>query len=202
MPRYKLAFLLLFLYLLLIYPLSGMLPDWASFENGPLENAQVAVLVGGALLCAYFSRRTAGSHTHGMWLPSAGIFLILAFRELSWGRVFLIKGYSDIGEPILIASGDMPFRTPIHAAVGVFAVLCLYFLVRHAPWKCIFREISFPWLHLLLFLAGIVFSTWGDHHTIFYTMRDQVIEEMAELLMYLVLCHMAWYYYLKIEKKE
>ena len=183
---------LLILYALLIFPVSGYLPAWTSFENNLFENAQVIVLLFGSLMCLQFSRQTAGSPTHGMWLPSAGAFLLLAFRELSWGRVFLIKGYSDIGEPILIASGDMPFR----------AVLCLYFLVRHAPWKCIFREISFPWLHLLLFLAGIVFSTWGDHHTIFYTMRDQVIEEMAELLMYLVLCHMAWYYYLKIEKKE
>ena len=133
MPRYKLAFLLLFLYLLLIYPLSGMLPDWASFENGPLENAQVAVLVGGALLCAYFSRRTAGSHTHGMWLPSAGIFLILAFRELSWGRVFLVKGYTEIGEPILPGSSEMPFHTAIHVGVGIAAILCLYFLVSGDP---------------------------------------------------------------------
>lgn len=201
-PVYRRTWYLLILYALLIFPVSGYLPVWTSFENNLFENAQVIALLGGSLMCLCFARQTTGSSTHGMWMPSAGVFLILAFRELSWGRVFLIKGYSDIGEPILVASGDMPFRTPIHAAVGVFAVLCLYFLVRSAPWKRIFKEISFPWLHLLLFLAGIVFSAWGDHHTIFYTLRDQVIEEMAELLMYLVLCHMAWYYYLCIEKKN
>lgn len=86
MPRYKLSLSLLFLYLLLIYPLSGMLPDWASFENGPLENAQVIVLLGGALLCIHFAHYSQGSPTHGMWLPSAVVFLILAFRELSWGE--------------------------------------------------------------------------------------------------------------------
>lgn len=202
MPRYKLSLSLLFLYLLLIYPLSGMLPDWASFENGPLENAQVIVLLGGALLCIHFAHYSQGSPTHGMWLPSAGIFLILAFRELSWGRVFMIKGYTDIGEPILIASRDMPFRTPIHVAIGIFAVLCLYCLVRHVPWKRILKDIPFPLMQILLIVIGIVLSTWGDHHSIFYTMRDQVIEEMAELLMYLALCHIAWYYYLKIEKKS
>ena len=189
MPRYKLAFLLLFLYLLLIYPLSGMLPDWASFENGPLENAQVAVLVGGALLCAYFSRRTAGSHTHGMWLPSAGIFLILAFRELSWGRVFLVKGYTEIGEPILPGSSEMPFHTAIHVGVGIAAILCL-------------REIRLPWAQLALIVICIALNTLGDHHAMFHTMRDQLIEELAELLMYLTFCHTAWYYYRKIEKKE
>lgn len=55
-------------------------------------------------------------------------------------------------------------------------------------------------MQLLLIAAGIVLSTQGDHHSLYYTMRDQVIEEMAELLMYLALCHMTWYYYLKIEK--
>lgn len=28
-----------------------------------------------------------------------------------------------------------------------------------------------------------------------------LLPHRAELLMYLALCHMAWYYYLKIEKK-
>lgn len=198
---YSLTLKLLLVYVLILIPLSAYLPAWTSFENNLFENAQVVVLLGGSLMCLCFARGTAGSPTHGMWLPSAGAFLILAFRELSWGRVFMIKGYTDIGEPILIASRDMPFRTPIHAAVGIFAVLCLYFLIRYAPWKRIWKEIHFPLTQMLLIIIGIVLSTWGDHHSIFYTMRDQVIEEMAELLMYLALCHMAWYYYLKIEKK-
>ena len=153
MPRYKLSLSLLFLYLLLIYPLSGMLPDWASFENGPLENAQVIVLLGGALLCIHFAHYSQGSPTHGMWLPSAGIFLILAFRELSWGRVFMVKGYSAIGEPIIPGSSEMPFHTAIHVGVGIAAVLCLYFLIRYAPWKRIFREIRLPLAQLALIIT-------------------------------------------------
>lgn len=202
MPRYKLSLSLLFLYLLLIYPLSGMLPDWASFENGPLENAQVIVLLGGALLCIHFAHYSQGSPTHGMWLPSAGIFLILAFRELSWGRVFMVKGYSAIGEPIIPGSSEMPFHTAIHVGVGIAAVLCLYFLIRYAPWKRIFREIRLPWAQLALIVICIALNTLGDHHAMFHTMRDQIIEELAELLMYLTFCHTAWYYYRKIEERE
>lgn len=202
MPRYKLSLSLLFLYLLLIYPLSGMLPDWASFENGPLENAQVIVLLGGALLCIHFAHYSQGSPTHGMWLPSAGIFLILAFRELSWGRVFMVKGYSAIGEPIIPGSSEMPFHTAIHVGVGIAAVLCLYFLIRYAPWKRIFREIRLPWAQLALIVICIALNTLGDHHAMFHTMRDQLIEELAELLMYLTFCHTAWYYYRKIEERE
>lgn len=202
MPRYKLSLSLLFLYLLLIYPLSGMLPDWASFENRPLENAQVIVLLGGALLCIHFAHYSQGSPTHGMWLPSAGIFLILAFRELSWGRVFMVKGYSAIGEPIIPGSSEMPFHTAIHVGVGIAAVLCLYFLIRYAPWKRIFREIRLPLAQLALIVICIALNTLGDHHAMFHTMRDQLIEELAELLMYLTFCHTAWYYYRKIEKKK
>lgn len=202
MPRYKLSLSLLILYLLLIYPLSGMLPDWASFENGPLENAQVIVLLGGALLCVHFAHYSQGSPTHGMWLPSAVVFLILAFRELSWGRVFMVKGYSAIGEPIIPGSSEMPFHTAIHVGVGIATVLCLYFLIRYAPWKRIFREIRLPLAQLALIVICIALNTLGDHHAMFHTMRDQLIEELAELLMYLTFCHTAWYYYRKIEERE
>lgn len=193
---------LLLLYALALFPLSCLLPGWVSYENGPLENMEVLVLLGGALQSLYFSRLAQDSSTRGMWLPSAGVFLLLALRELSWGRVFMVQGYTDIGEPILIASSAMPYRTAIHAAAGVFALLCLCFLGRCAPWKRIFRRIPLPRFHLVLLAACAALSTAGDHHAICGTMQDQLIEEMAELLMYLVLCHTAWYYYLNIEKED
>lgn len=197
---YKLAGWLMGLYAILIFPVSGFLPDWVSFENGPIENAQVVLLLGCCLMCIRFSHHAAASSAQRMWMPSAGIFFILALRELSWGRVFFIKEYSEAGEPILIASSEMPFHTAIHACVGFFAVLCLYFLIRFVPWKRIFREIPFPWIHLAAVIICIVLTTLGDHHSMFYTIRDQQIEELSELLMYAILGHTAWYYYLKLKK--
>lgn len=193
---------LLILYALLLYPVSGMLPDWASFENGPIENAQVLLLLLCGGMCVWFARHTLLSPAQKIWLPSAGIFLILALRELSWGRVFFIRAYSEAGEPILISSSEMPFYTAIHACVGFIAVLCLYFLVRFVPWKHIFKEIPFPWIHFLAIIICIVLTTLGDHHSLFHTIRDQQIEELAELLMYALLGHTAWYYYLKLEGGE
>ena len=196
---FKITFLLLILWAALIIPVSALLPISISFENNIFENAQVAVLLMGSIACICFSRQTLRSPTHKLWLPAAIFFLILAFRELSWGRVFFVQGYSDIGEPILIASSEMPYRIPIHAAIGILAIICLYLFVKNMPWKQIFTKTAFPWGHLALIMVSILLSTWGDHHTIFYSMRDQVIEEMAELLMYLVLCHTAWYVYLKLK---
>lgn len=198
---YRITLMLLILYALALVPFSAALPGWVSYENNLLENAQVIVLLGGALLCIHFAHYSQGSPTHGMWLPSAVVFLILAFRELSWGRVFMVKGYSAIGEPIIPGSSEMPFHTAIHVGVGIAAVLCLYFLIRYAPWKRIFREIRLPLAQLALIVICIALNTLGDHHAMFHTMRDQIIEELAELLMYFTLCHMTWYYYLKIEKE-
>lgn len=196
---YRFSLYALFLFLALIYPLSGFFPDWVSFENGPIENLQVIALTGSALQCLLYRSETRGK-LRGMWLSGAGIFFILAFRELSWGRVFLVQGYSDIGEPIFLAAADMPFRTEIHAAVGVLAVLCLFLLVRHTPWKEIWQNRLFPLPQFLLVIAGVTLCTLGDHKAIFHTLRDQQIEEMGELLMYLALCHGAWYYRLKLKK--
>lgn len=196
---YRYSLCALFLFLALIYPLSGIFPDWVSFENGPIENLQVVALAGGALQCLLYRSRERGK-LRGLWLSGAVIFFILAFRELSWGRVFMVRGYAENGEPVFLAASEMPFRTEIHALVGVLALLCLYLLVRHAPWKKILKNRLFPLPQFLLIIAGVTLCTLGDHKAFFHTLRDQQIEEMGELLMYLALCHSAWYYRRKLGK--
>ena len=131
---------------------------------------------------------------------AAGVFLILALRELSWGRVFFPLGHTETGEPILMASADMPFHTEIHIAVGLAAALCLYGLARYTPWRQVFHGIALPWRHFVLLVLCMAFVTLGDHHAIFHTLQDQTIEELSELLLYLTLCHTAWYYRLHFEK--
>lgn len=191
---------LMVLYAILIYPVSGLLPDWVSFENGPIENAQVALLLLCSGVCISFARRPESAPFQRIWPPCAGIFLILAARELSWGRVFFVREYSTTGEPILIASSEMPFHTAIHAVVGFLSVFCLYCLIRFVPWKRIFHEIPFPWFHFLGIILCIIFVTLGDHHSLFHTLRDQQIEELSELLMYALLGHAAWYYHRQLTK--
>lgn len=168
-------------------------------ENGPIENTQAAVLLGGCSLCLRYGRRASLSLSR-MWQSVSGIFLILTLRELSWGRVFFPLGYTETGEPILTASADMPFHTEVHIAIGLASALCLYGLARYTPWRCVFRAISFPWKHLALLVLCMTLVTLGDHHAIFHTLQDQTIEVLSELLLYLTLCHTAWYYRLHFEK--
>lgn len=183
--------IILVLLLVAIYPLSGLLPGWTSFENGPIENAQVVVLLLFAFMCFQYYRNLAVPHRK-MWLPAGVVFLILAGRELSWGRVFFTTGYDPESGPLIIAASEMPFHTEIHAFVGVLSVLCLAGLIRWVPWRQVLRHI--PWGNLLLIGICITLVTLGDHHVIFYTIRDQLIEEMAELLLYVTLGATARYY--------
>lgn len=195
-PIFHITERLFALYALLIFPLSFVLPYWTNVENGPIENTQVLVLLGGCALCLRYSREARPALSH-MWRSAAGIFLLLALRELSWGRVFFPLGYTETGEPILMASADMPFHTEIHIAVGLFGALCLYGLLRYTPWQQVFHSIVFPWKHFVLLAFCMTLVTLGDHHAIFHTLQDQTIEELSELLLHLTLCHTAWYYHLQ-----
>lgn len=198
-PHLRRTWRLLLLYALLIFPLSFVLPYWTNVENGPIENTQVLTLLGGCALCLRYGRSASLSLSR-MWQSAAGVFLILALRELSWGRVFFPLGHTETGEPILMASADMPFHTEIHIAVGLAAALCLYGLARYTPWRQVFHGIALPWRHFVLLVLCMAFVTLGDHHALFHTLQDQTIEELSELLLYLTLCHTAWYYRLHFEK--
>lgn len=90
---FKITLLLLIIWAALIIPISVLLPISTSFENNVFENAQVIVLLGGNALCVYFSHQALHSFfpPHKLWLSAAGIFLILAFRELSWSESFLSR---------------------------------------------------------------------------------------------------------------
>lgn len=198
-PSFRYSLHLLLLYLLLIFPVSALLPYRFAFENGPIENIQAAILLGGALLCVCFFR-ISHPGIRGMWLAVSGLFLLLALRELSWGRVFFVERYTADG-PVILPAVEMPFYWEIHIAAGLLAAACLYGLIRCTPWRQIFHEFPLPRFHLVLLILCLILVTLGDHHMMYRTLRDQTIEELAELLMYCTLCHTAWYYHLLIRKR-
>jgi hypothetical protein len=74
--------------LLACYPLSSIVPPpWAS-EGALLETLQVLVLVGGGVLAMtiFLRRRPARIAMLALWVTP--VWLILAGRELSWGRAW------------------------------------------------------------------------------------------------------------------
>ena len=170
-------------------------------ENGPLEMAQNVVLFFETCLFLYFYRGAKGSRYQGLWLTTAGLFLILFGRELSWGRVFFFKEMASYG-PAFYSLREIPYGFLVNWVVGALMLLTLFGLFRYAPWRAIWKEIPKPWVILAAVILMMVLSTLGDKEKILHTVFDQTIEEYAELLMYILLGIGAYWYYCWIRWME
>lgn len=175
-------------------------PSFA-WENGPLEMAQNVVLFFETCLFLYFYRGAKGSRYQGLWLTTAGLFLILFGRELSWGRVFFFKEMASYG-PAFYSLREIPYGFLVNWVVGALMLLTLFGLFRYAPWRDIWKEIPKPWVILAAVILMMVLSTLGDKEKILHTVFDQTIEEYAELLMYVLLGIGAYWYYCWIRWME
>lgn len=171
------------------YPASLVLPAAWSREGGPLENLQVMVLVAGCVLAliVYLRARPARSAMLALWV--APVWLLLAGRELSWGRAWLQQPGSEAlattalwlqalarpGAAVLLAClvvGAWYYRIdlPLRAA-----------LARRVPWPC-----------LAAALAAAMGSTCAEGHMSCHLdmapSAAQLFEELCELYAYIALC--------------
>lgn len=179
--------------LLACYPASFVLPGpWAS-EGGLLENAQVLVLVGGALLALGVFLRTRPARSAMLALWAAPVWLILAGRELSWGRAWL-------QEPGLDAAGRVVAVTPpwLQTLAWPCAAALLAWLL-YSAWRYRIDELvraalsrRTPWLCFAIALGAAMGSTCAEGHMScsmdLSASRAQLFEEMCELIAYLSLC--------------
>jgi hypothetical protein len=117
--------------LYLSVPLAALLPNWISWENGILEDSQVIVLLFGMFQCLFFPQHTE-KYFRNMWLTGAASLLLMAGRELSWGRVFFVRKVTEDG-PQLVAMKDLPYHLGMEIIIGVYALLLLIALVKVVP---------------------------------------------------------------------
>ncbi len=88
------------LLLLLSYQLSSLFPaEWA-WEDGVIEDAQVAVLLAGCAWAGFVALRRRGMPVATLALSAAPVWAILAGRELSWGAVFFAPIGFDQAQPV------------------------------------------------------------------------------------------------------
>ena len=179
--------------LLACYPLSLVLPpDWGR-ENGILESLQVLALVGGCLLAlvVFVRLRPARLALLALWV--APVWLLLAGRELSWGRAWRASPGLDAAGRALPA--DPLWFQPL---IWPGAALLVGWLVWSA-WHYRLDEVvratlarRTPWLVILVALGGALGSTCAEGHMSctldMVASRAQVFEELVELLAYLALC--------------
>lgn len=181
-------------YFLLIVPVAFVMPNYLAWENGLLEMLQNLVLFFNVILCFSFFRKTAGQRFHKLWLAVSGYFLLLFGREISWGRIFFQIGMDEHG-PTFISMSSVPGHQYIHGGISIYTAIVLVSLIWLVPWKKIFHEIPVPKLGFAILIVTAVLAACGDKGLLFHSYVDSNIEELAELLSYIMQGGFAaWYY--------
>ena len=168
-------------------PLAFVLPVEVSFENGLIENIQVIVLIVGAIWLLnirspikWFQRFCA-----------AGLVLI-ALRELSWGRVFFPIDMEKLG-PVFVGMADYKYRIQVYVFLVAYVSAMIFMLIKLVPIKRLI-ESSQPLAALAVIVMAIIFSYIGDHGWIIGKKYGQILEEFNELIVYMTLPVAALYY--------
>ena len=162
---------------ILSVPLSFALPVELSFENGLIENAQIVVLIVGALWILkvrsplkWFQRFFA-----------AGLLLIV-FRELSWGRVFFPVSMEPLG-PVFIDMAHFKYGTEVHVAMVAYVAAMIFILIRFVPVKKILHSPQ-PSAAFAVMIVAFIFSSFGDSGLLLGKLHGQILEELNELIFY------------------
>lgn len=171
-------------------PLAFVLPVEWSFENGLIENIQVVVLILAAICILSVRSRMK-------WFQRfcAAGFVLMALRELSWGRVFFPIGMEQFGA-VFVTMADYPYRVPVHIFITVYSAVMLFVLIRFVP----VRKILFGRQPLAAFAVigiALALNYVGDHGWFLGKGNGQILEELNELIFYLTLPAVALYWLLQ-----
>ena len=172
---------------ILSVPLAFVLPVEFSFENGLIENTQVIVL----LIEAIF---ILSVRSESVWLQRflAAGFVLIVFRELSWGRVFFPIGMETYGA-VFVDMADYKYRLQVYIFLAIYIAAMLFMLIRFVPVKKIFFGKQPLAAFGVIFIAAL-FNYMGDHGLIIGKACGQVLEEFNELILYMTLPAVALYW--------
>lgn len=183
----------LWLAFLACYPLSLRMPPAWSWENGIVENVQVAVLLAGALGALVAWRRLRPGPAAVLAACAVPVWLLLAGRECSWGAVFLPPIGFDKDGPIY-ASRILWYRPLVVPFAGAVLAGLLLVAWRHRLGRLIKDLVvrhRFPWGALIMVAVAGCASTFAEGHlrpfTGFTFHQADAYEELVELVGYLAL---------------
>jgi hypothetical protein len=158
----------IFLLIAASYAMAPRLPNWAGWENGPVENLQVAMLCAGGLFAIRHGRAEQLDQRRTFWLLIAPIWFILAARELSWGACFMppYATAPDTG-PKFSSTGQLAYRSEILTAVAALVgVLLVRFVWSGQPrfLAKLYRERRVPFIEIGCVLLCLVASGAAEGH--------------------------------------
>ena len=173
--------------MILSVPFAFVLPVEWSFENGFIENAQIIVLVAGAIWILNIRSPIK-------WLQrffAAGLVLI-ALRELSWERVFFPTGMEALGATF-ISMANYKYRIHVYAFLAIYISAMLFMLIRFVPVKEIFSAQQ-PLAAFGIILITSLLNHIGDKGLFIGKVCGQILEELNELILYMTLPIIALYW--------
>lgn len=169
---------------LLIVPCVKYLPVEFGYENGFLENLQLAFLFAACAMgfCVKHNKK---------FFRFVSLFvIILILREVNCGRTIFFPVPGEVNE--FYRWKDIKYGYLAHPIYGLYiASVAIYFLWNKlyvCLWNFI-KNIKFPIWNILLVAAGIALGLYAEKAT-----HNFVFEEMAELLIYVALTGIIWLY--------
>ena len=122
----------------------------------------------------------------------------MAFRELSWGRVFYPIDMEDNG-PVFISMSDYAWKLEVHVIIVITILFLLIFMLRNLPLSRIF-DCHIPYFTIFAMIIAVLFSYVGDHGMLVGKLQGQIIEEMGELAFYLLAFSLCIHYHMELSK--
>ena len=179
--QYKIFVAVAFIAEILSVPLAFVLPIELSFENGLIENAQIIILIIGTIWIL-----SVRSPLKWFKIFSSAGFLLIVFRELSWGRVFF---------PV-----DMEKLGPVYVFLTVYILAMIFILIRFVPIKEIFLSRQ-PLAAFAVMIVALILVSVGDQGWLVGKAHGQILEELNELIFYATL-PVAALYYCRVEAEK
>lgn len=172
--------------IILSYFIGKQLPPSFGFENSPLEWSQVIILLMGALLTVKWrqeAKSTARYH-HARFLTWAiPLWLLMAGREMSWGRVFYPLGVNPTTGPFFISVSQLPYAPMVYPTIAAVILLWLFMVTKYKlyaiPYQ-LFKQGRFPIAEFLLIIFAIAVANTAEK-----LMHFEIMEEIVECVAYL-----------------
>jgi len=178
---------------ILSYFIGNHLPLTWGWENSPLEWSQVATLLTGAVLCGKWRKeaKSAGRFQHARFFTwSIPLWLLMAGREMSWGRVFYPVGINAVTGPYFIPVSKLPYGPIVYPAIAIVIVTWLFAFTKHKlytiPYE-LYQQDLFPIGEFLLIILSFVVSNIAEKQ-----LHYEIMEEIVELVTYLSLLFTAY----------
>ena len=193
----------LFLVIIICLLLSQVVPVWASEENSYIENSQLIILFGGIFMVLYAAKNPLLEKRQIKLLRlSVPVWLILLGREISWGRTLIIDPRTND----FISRGDLWYWPAVYPILAITIIITLFSMYKAG----ILKEVSF-WIKkrktlaipVFILIMSVVGLTVFEKNIIKNVSgRNQVYEELSEVVMYFSLLAICWDLYISPYRKK